>query len=924
MIKRIFAVLLILAAVGGAAFYYFQNKPEPVVDSVFRAVPLDAALLIDIKDYHSLSGSLASGKSFWEHLSKLPLFDEIDQRFRFIDSVGRTYPQIRTLLSGQHPILLSGHPSGKDEIEYIYYIRVAEEKDFKQFNTLLNSLQGKALEYSSRKYEGATIQDISFTANRKDNFSFAWSHGLLVISKSSILLEKVIRQLSAKESLLDKPGLNEIVKTAGKSAIANFYLNFDYFPAISLKLIQTKYRKELNFIRNFGNWLELDLDAKPDILILNGFSTSNTAQQGFETLFRNQKPLKFEAFSKIPSSAHSFAILGISKLKQYLTDFETLLDANGSLKDRAAITKSLKDNYNIDLTSSFSDLFDQEAGVVFMENGADTFANQAFSFIKTKSDEDAAKLLNNLANEYVDKNNLKITDVVTTEKIDKDLELKIWSLPQVNIPAALFGNMFSAGSNQVCAIADNYIIFGNTRNALVQYLKALNQNGSVGNDLDFSNLSEFFSTESNFFFYNKPSASASFYPNFLKNELIESLTRQQVHMNSLKALVYQFNSGQNSLIYHNLLLRFGNGNTKSGGSGLKPIETQLDGKLISKPFEFKVNKESFEFVQDEKNQVYLINNNGRILWKVGISEPILGDVYQIDFYKNGKQQLLFNTRTKLYILDKNGSNIEKFPVALPKPATNGLAVFDYDKNRDYRIFIAGTDHKIYLLDKKGEQVDQWSSKKTETDVTQPIQHFRAGGKDYIVYNDRKHVYAVNRKGKEILSVETPSPLSDNKIALINPKSKKEIRFVASETNGKVLFIGLDEKMKELDLGKISETHWFDVYDLDNNGVKDLILTWDIYLKVFSQEGKVLHSISTTSAISGRPKFYEISKDTVSIGIVTGGDNKIYLYNKDGNVLKGFPLKGNTQFSVDVLKNSQNRFNLTVGGENNLLYQYPVQ
>lgn len=924
MIKRIFAVLLILAAVGGAALYYFQNKPEPVVDSVFRAVPLDAALLIDIKDYHSLSGSLASGKSFWEHLSKLPLFDEIDQRFRFIDSVGKAYPQIRALLSAQHPILLSGHPVGKEEIEYIYYIRVEEEKDFNTFNTLLSSMQGKALEYSTRKYEGATIQDISFAANRKDNFSFAWSHGLLVISKSSILLEKVIRQLSAKESLLDKPGLNEIVKTAGKSVIANFYLNFDYFPAISLKLIQTKYRKELNFIRNFGSWLELDLDAKPDILILNGFSTSNTAKQGFETLFRNQKPLKFEAFSKIPSSANTFAILGISKIKQYVTDFETFLDATGSLKERTSIAKSLKDNYNLDVTSSFSDLFDQEAGIVFLENGADTFVNQAFSFIKTKSDEDAAKLLNNLANDYVSKNNLKITDVVTSEKIDKDQELKIWTLPHVNIPAVLFGNMFSAGSNQVCAMTDNYIIFGNNRNALVQYFKTLNQNGSISNDLDFTNLSEFFSTESNFFFYNKPTASASFYPNFLRNELMESLTKQQVHLNSLNVLVYQFNSGQNSLIYHNLLLRFGNGTNKSAGGGIKPVETQLDGKLASKPFVFKVNKESFVFVQDEKNQVYLINNNGRILWKVGIAEPILGEVYQIDFYKNGKQQLLFNTRTKIYILDKNGTNIEKFPVTLHKPATNGLAMFDYDKNRDYRIFIAGTDHKIYLLDKKGEQVDQWSSRKTDTDVTQPIQHFRAGGKDYIVFNDHKHVYVVNRKGKEIISVEAPSPLSDNKVTLVNPKSKKEIRFVASEANGKVLFINLDEKVKELDLGKIPENHWFDVYDIDNNGTKDLIVAWDIYLKVFSQDGKALHSISTTSAISCRPNFYELSKDTVSISIVTGGDNKVYLYNKDGNALKGFPLKGNTQFSVDVLKNSQNRFNLTVGGENNLLYQYPVQ
>ena len=51
-----------------------------------------------------------------------------------------------------------------------------------------------------------------------------------------------------------------------------------------------------------------------------------------------------------------------------------------------------------------------------------------------------------------------------------------------------------------------------------------------------------------------------------------------------------------------------------------------------------------------------------------------GDVHQIDLYKNGKLQLLFNTQSKLHLIDRNGNNVEQFPIGLVAKATNGLFV----------------------------------------------------------------------------------------------------------------------------------------------------------------------------------------------------------------------------------------------------------
>ena len=805
MIKRVLIASVVIFAITGAVVYYYFNKPEPVVDSVFRAVPLDASLLVDIKDYQQFHSGILVDNQLWQDLSVFSPFNEISRKVMFVDSLSRLYPPFRSLFTGKHPLLISGHPSGKDNLDFLYYIRIDNEKEFKEINQLIRGFDGEAMDCSSRRYEGVTIQDVSFPRNQNNNFSYAWTHGLMMLSKSPILLEAAIRQISAQESLLDGKGLSEIVKTAGKTALANVYVNLEHFPEIAQKAIHVKYRKELAFLKNLGNWMELDVSLKSDVVIFNGFSISDAAKPGFEALFRNQKPHKFEIFNKIPASVNTFAILGISKLNQYLKDYEQILDAENLEQAYRANLRNIRDNYNIDLENSFNDIFDQEAAVVFLGGINDTLSNQSYSVIKIRNTSDAEKLLKGFINEYADKKELKTDDLISREKISDNQEIKVYSFPFGNIPASLFGRIFSAGSNHFCALDENYMIFASSRNSLIQYFKYLDQNTTIGVDLDFNNFSEFFSLQSNFFFYNKPSVSLGFYANFLRDEILENIAAKQTNLSKIGALVYQFNCGENHLIYHNLFIRGISGSSKSSDDPLKSSnEIQLDSKAVLKPFVWSnpSAKEPDIFTQDEKNQVYLINKMGRILWKVKLPEPIMSDIFPIDYYKNGKQQLLFNTRTQLYLIDRNGNNVEKFPLTLPRPATNGMAVFDYEKNRDYRIFIAGSDHEIYVFDKKGEPVKQWQAEKTESDVTQPVQHFHIAGKDYLEYNDKSHIYVVDRKGKTLIKPLEPIQISENnEFSLINPRSHKEAKFVITDVNGKVISIGLDGKTKETDLGR---------------------------------------------------------------------------------------------------------------------------
>ena len=61
--------------------------------------------------------------------------------------------------------------------------------------------------------------------------------------------------------------------------------------------------------------------------------------------------------------------------------------------------------------------------------------------------------------------------------------------------------------------------------------------------------------------------------------------------------------------------------------------------------------------QDENNNLYLISSAGDVIWKRKLDNQIIGSIHQIDSYKNFKLQLLFNTKNKVFPIDRKGRDV---------------------------------------------------------------------------------------------------------------------------------------------------------------------------------------------------------------------------------------------------------------------------
>jgi hypothetical protein len=144
----------------------------------------------------------------------------------------------------------------------------------------------------------------------------------------------------------------------------------------------------------------------------------------------------------------------------------------------------------------------------------------------------------------------------------------------------------------------------------------------------------------------------------------------------------------------------------------------------------------------------LSSSTGNLIWKKLINEKVLSEIYTVDIFKNGKYQILFNTANYLHLIDRNGNYIQGYPVKLPAEVSSPITLLDYDNNKDYRIFIACKDKRIYNFSIFGIKTEGFIPVKTDSEVNLPICYSKVGASDYLITADVEgKIYIFSRKGE---------------------------------------------------------------------------------------------------------------------------------------------------------------------------------
>ena len=280
-------------------------------------------------------------------------------------------------------------------------------------------------------------------------------------------------------------------------------------------------------------------------------------------------------------------------------------------------------------------------------------------------------------------------------------------------------------------------------------------------------------------------------------------------------------------------------------------------------------------IQDADNQLYLIGNDGKILWKKRLDAPIIGGIHQVDLFQNGFLQMAFNTASSFWILDRNGNVVAPFPISY-KEKLLPLQVFDYERNREYR-FVVCSEKTIRLIDKRGDIVKGFEKSQVPNGLAQTPQHFRIAGKDFIVFPEKNGTLSIlHRNGTVRIPISQKFDFSDN------PISTYKDFFCFTTKAGKLFFVDTNGGVRSESIGEgnFSFDCQRDIKVLLHNNILTINQT-KVELPYADYSGAKLHWESRNPVIS----------------VFDRENSRLYLLNTQGEIYSQFPVFSLSQADV---------------------------
>ncbi len=870
-------------------------------------------MIVETDEIGDLWRDLSQTNIIWEELKANDFFFRINEAGQAIDSLIVNNAQIRGYLS-DNPAAISVHMSGARKHSYLLSLQLRDEANEDEAAVILTGMFPSA-EITERTYDGVKIRKVNSPVFDSDIYFFTHS-GLLVLSLSAILAEESVRAIQQDASVTANPDFNEVRNTRGTNVRAEVYINYKEFKSVVKPYTDGQIASHSFFTRPYAEWSALDLSLKANALALDGFLTCADSTDAWLGAFRNMDAPKLELLDFMPNNTAYFAFLGFGNYATYSKQYiRTVERGNQKFQFESAI-KSYNKRCNCDASSLALDWIGSQAAAFIVEPASENYKQNAFAAFRAVSGENAWEQL------------LELKSALNGSEGDSENNgfevYKDYEIHQLKI-GGFYGEILS---ETFANIEDPYfsrygdvILMANSVNALRNLISAIEMGRTLSNDEGFLELSDNLSTRSNFVVYSNLARSPLVYQNILSEEDAAKIEKQTELLRKFNAFIYQVDHYKNDLYYNHIYFKHGPEYKQETNS---LWELQLKAGVAAKPV-FVVNHytEALEIaVQDVENRLYLISNTGKVLWERQLDGKIMGEIEQIDVYRNRKFQMIFNTANTVYLLDRNGNDVESFPVKLRSPATAPIGVVDYDNSRDYRIFICRKGGVIDLIDGMGNPVDGWTFADASQNLIAPVKHLRIKSKDYLfTASESGKVFLLNRRGeprhKVDLSLESPSA-GEFWIELGSQIKESALHYVDSA--GNAVALKFNDRFDKVKLTN-QDVLFFDFKDFDADGEKNVITLSEKEIKTFSSSGDPIFTRSVSGDVT-EIQFFKFAGNTNRIGYTEKGANQIYLINTGGEIVDGFPLYGSTPFSIGDM-NKDGNYNLVVGGDDGFVYTYAV-
>jgi len=572
---------------------------------------------------------------------------------------------------------------------------------------------------------------------------------------------------------------------------------------------------DFSFFPNLNNsWISYDFKYSLEEVKMIGATRLNDSINSKLSVLRNLPPSEIKTDKIIPNSFSSFFSFTISDSERFVFNFKNYLKGNDLSTENINF-----ESFN--LIDEISFVKDQEKFLILEISNIEQLEN----YFK----------LNDIEN------------LKNIKKINLGLDLK-----------TLINTYDEKASFVYAALLDNSLVITQSVSQIKKIINSKAIKDNLSSNSKYLNFKNEKSKKHSFFWVNNNS-------------------------NNLDSVDYPF-IGFSGVINENIALLDFDYSRLNQSKETNDVFTEFflsfENEIISDPIWLKNhNNNQYDFTfQDSENYLYYYSNKGNQYWKKKIPQKIIGDIKQVDIYKNGRLQIVFRTENKLYVLDRNGNEVKELSFEIESGENNiPISIFDYEKNRNYR-FLVTNDNIIEMFDSRGKKVSGFKPNVFESNIIKDPVHIRIDGKDFIVVQlENGELKILDRRGRDRIKVDQKIQFSENSIYSYMKT------FTTTDNQGNLIQIEMDGKLSKKSLN-ISNDNLIDIKN-DN-------------LVYISENILSIKGINITLPFGkySKPIIFNESLRML-IGISDLSENNIYLYEDNGELVKGFPLKGNSIIDI---------------------------
>ncbi len=910
--KTIIAVICAAVVVLGGLCLFSSCDNADDDNNILRAIPNDASIIITTSKLHNICASLNGENEMWAQLMGAKALSKLTNTVNTIDTTLSGSPDLLELAFNNN-VAISLRKEGKDKITAL----MATEVDKKQFDRFGNALariarqRGYAMQ--NEQYDGTKIYALSDKKTNELLITFAYTKGVLMGSQSKLMTEDAILQVHNGKSIAKNQSLKKLYEAKGgsdgqASVIIN-YTNLGEMIKPELKVLTSSPSSK---IARQAEWGIMDIRIDRQNIYMAGYACNTNGRGNYMRMIQNMKPVSNDFVDYLPSKTASFVSLGISDYKIFRENYAQCQRELNNYNEYRQTCDYISKKYEIDLETEL-------------------YAAMGSRITEIRCDHSIAGrgrdeyIVAELANEGAMENLMKTlcTKSGNSPQTVKSATNKVFStyrIPVKNIAATFFSDLFGCETSWYVCYAGK-AIFGHSEQSLLEYINSMEVGQTLSESLNYQDFRKLTASRSNIYYYADVAYCGNEMRGILNNANAKEWQRVEKDLRNFRSAAFQISSDGPDMAYTNAAFSY---SKIVETDRLLTWKTPTDSTISIKP-QVVTNhntKANEVVVVDNKYRMYLFDHNGSRLISKQLPGPVMGPITQIDYYGNGKYQYLLATENQLHLIDRNGNYVENYPITLPASLSADISVYDYEKNGEYRIFAPCSNRKVYLYGKDGQRNDKWNPVNTNEPVITPVQYFRIGDNDYLIFSDNLKTYVLNRRGEIKINVTDNYPKSKNSLFYTDcPGGLENARFVTTTSSGDVVYISLNGSCKTKTFQSYSARHNFILSDIDGDGENEYIFTDKDILEVFKQNGDLKFKQHLDGEL-GRPNIFKFSAQDIRIGVPCTSQNKIFLFSNSGEICSGFPLEGSTEFSICRL-NSPDKFSVITGCHKNFLYNYNI-